>query len=243
MQLVGIDLAWHCDKHPTAIALGALDNGVLSVVSVEASVLSVDEIVQRIDLASKVAGAVTGIAIDASLIIPNRSGQRACETAISKHYGARGAGCHASNTTLYPAADSVALSRRLESSGFAHLNGAKWQIECYPHPAIIEIFGLARRLRYKKGRVADRKVGQKVLAGLVSGLSDNTVLPLRIDSNVRKPLDGEHIESLRGRALKSNEDTLDAVICLYIAGLYAIKAPGRVFGTVQDGYIWVPQAG
>lgn len=241
MQLVGIDLAWRCDKHPTAIALGVLDNGVLSVASVETSVFSVDEIVQRIDSVDSV-GTVTGIAIDASLIIPNRSGQRACETAISKHYGARGAGCHASNTTLYPAADSVALSRRLESHGFAHLNGAKWQIECYPHPAIIEIFGLVRRLRYKKGRVADRKAGQKVLAGLILGLSDNTVLPLRVDANVRKLLGGEYIESLRGRALKSNEDTLDAVICLYIAGLYAIKAPGRFFGTVQDGYIWVPQA-
>ncbi len=45
---------------------------------------------------------------------------------------------------------------------------------------------------------------------------------------------------MSGQALKSNEDALDAIICLYIAGLYAIGFQGQVFGDKSSGYIWVP---
>ncbi|CAI4164027.1 hypothetical protein ALT1644_30015 [Alteromonas macleodii] len=37
-------------------------------------------------------------------------------------------------------------------------------------------------------------------------------------------------ESLKVISLKSNEDALDAIVCLYIAGLYSIKANGTVYG-------------
>ncbi|WP_221893773.1 hypothetical protein [Bathymodiolus japonicus methanotrophic gill symbiont] len=61
---------------------------------------------------------LTGIVIDASLIINNNQGMRQCEREIGRHYGAQGATCHASNTTLYPNADSVYLSTQLLNSGF-----------------------------------------------------------------------------------------------------------------------------
>ncbi|MEJ2621329.1 MAG: hypothetical protein P8163_14015 [Candidatus Thiodiazotropha sp.] len=85
---------------------------------------------------------LSGIAIDASLMIPNQQGQRRCEKALS----------------------SVALSRHLVRQGFQHLGRKKWQIECYPHPAMIEMFRLDRRLSYKKGLVAEGRAGQKQLA-------------------------------------------------------------------------------
>jgi predicted RNase H-like nuclease len=58
----------------------------------------------------------------------------------------------------------VTLSRQLVRQGFQHLGRKKWQIECYPHPAMIEMFRLDRRLAYKKGQVAERRAGQKRLA-------------------------------------------------------------------------------
>ncbi|MES9888067.1 MAG: DUF429 domain-containing protein [Candidatus Sedimenticola sp. 6PFRAG1] len=237
MKLAGIDFAWLCNKNPTAIALGDLADGVLNVTSVEVSVLPVDQIVKKV-LSEE---GLSGIAVDASLIIPNQTGQRSCEIAISKHYGAMGASCHASNLTLYPEAASVELSLILGENGFAHLSTLKWQIECYPHPSIIEIFGLPRRLAYKKGRVAEKKAGQKQLASLIKRLSSSPVLPLHLNPDVYMYLDESHVDSLRGKGLKSNEDALDAIICLYIAGLYANGAPGRTFGNTDDGYIWVPQ--
>jgi predicted RNase H-like nuclease len=174
------------------------------------------------------------------LIIPNVTGQRACERALSVHYGKMGASCHASNLTLYPDAASVALSRKLEEHNSKHLGTKKWQIECYPHPAIIEIFGLPERLKYKKGRVAEKKAGQKQLASLILDLSNSPTLPLHLGSDVREFIDPAHIEGLRGKALKSNEDMLDAIVCLYVAGLYAIGARHKVFGDTTSGYIWVP---
>jgi len=54
-------------------------------------------------------------------------------------------------------------------------------------------------------------------------------------------LDGDYIDSLVGQGLKSNEDVLDSIICLYIAGLYSTAANGQVFGNADGGYIWVPQ--
>ncbi|MGB5541208.1 MAG: DUF429 domain-containing protein [Gammaproteobacteria bacterium] len=239
MILAGIDLAWACTKNPTAIAVGAYDGGFLHVTHADASVLTVDGIVNRLlDI-----NGLTGVAIDASLIIPNVTGQRVCERELSVHYGKMGASCHASNLTLYPAAASVALSRKLEEHGFKHLGAEKWQIECYPHPAIIEIFGLTQRLKYKKGRVTEKKSGQKQLASLISSLSNSASLPLQLGSNLREIIDPAHIDALRGKALKSNEDMLDAIICLYIAGLYAIGARHRVFGDTSEGYIWVPAPG
>jgi predicted RNase H-like nuclease len=236
MILAGIDLAWACTKNPTAIAIGTSDGGKLQVTHVNASVLPVEGIVNRL---LNING-LTGVAIDASLIIPNVTGQRACERDLSVHYGKMGASCHASNLTLYPDAASVALSRKLEEHGFKHLGAEKWQVECYPHPAIIEIFGLPERLKYKKGRIAEKKAGQKQLASLISGLSNSPTLPLRLGSDVRKFIDPAHIDALRGKALKSNEDMLDAIVCLYVAGLYAIGARHRVFGNNSEGYIWVP---
>jgi len=67
MQLAGIDLAWSCTRNPTAIAVGKYDDGILHVTHVNASVLTVDGIVERfLDI-----NGLTGVAIDASLIIPN----------------------------------------------------------------------------------------------------------------------------------------------------------------------------
>jgi predicted RNase H-like nuclease len=236
MILAGIDLAWACTKNPTAIANGTYDGGILQVTDVHASVLAVDGILERLlDI-----NGLTGVAIDASLIIPNVTGQRACERELSAHYGKMGASCHASNLTLYPDAASVALSRKLGEHDFKHLGKETWQIECYPHPAIIEIFGLPERLKYKKGRVAEKKAGQKQLASLISGLSTSPILPLRLGSDVREIIDPAHIDALRGKALKANEDMLDAIVCLYVAGLYAIGARHRVFGDTTEGYIWVP---
>ena len=121
MKLAGVDLAWQGEHNPSAI---------------------VEQLTKQADL--------QGIAIDAPLIINNETGQRQCEKALSRDYGGRKASCHTSNKRLYPDALSVKLSSILYTQGFEHLATSKWQIECYPHPAIIECFALPERLAYKK---------------------------------------------------------------------------------------------
>ncbi len=161
--LAGVDLGWQSEKNPSAIAHGSLNGNVLAVRGLEPAVLGINEVADKL---TGITG-LQGIAIDAPLVINNAEGQRACETGIGQTYGSRKASCHTSNTKLYPDARSVYLSGRLSESGFQHLNGERWQIECYPHPAIIEIFGLPERLKYKKGNVADRGTGLRSSSALM----------------------------------------------------------------------------
>ncbi len=239
ISLAGVDLAWQSEKNPSAIAYGVLNGTALTVTGVDPAVYGIDDVLNQL---TSIVG-LQGIAIDAPLIINNASGQRVCETGIGKEYGSRHASCHTSNTKLYPDAKSVYLSNKLKEKGFSHLEGEHWQIECYPHPAIIEIFGLKERLKYKKGKVAEKKEGQKHLANLIRALKGSSSLSMVMDERGMKYLDDAHIDSLVGQGLKSNEDALDSIVCVYIAGLYAAKSEGQVFGDANDGYIWVPQGG
>ena len=237
MILAGVDLAWKSEKNTSAIALGQLKGNTLEVLTVEPAVLGIEEVRERLLSDTE----LEGVAIDAPLIIENSAGQRECERELSKEYSPKYAGCHPSNKTLYPAAASVELSKALKSEGFSHMRGAKWQLECYPHPALIELFGLAERLKYKKGRVGDKRTGQQRLASLLRGLEGGRGLKLVIDEACSRVLSRAEIASLRGKKLKQNEDALDSIVCLYVAGLRAAGCEGRTFGSVERGYIWVPR--
>lgn len=237
MKLAGIDLAWHGDKNPSAIAIGTLSGSNLILERLEPAILGVSNILELVVNQKD----ISGIAIDAPLVIENQTGQRECEKALSRDYGARKASCHTSNLSLYPDALSVNLSSSLQSLGYEHLSSDLWQIECYPHPTIIECFGLPERLAYKKGSVADKKAGQIKLASFILALEHSSVLSLQIPEQVKVFLSAPYIESLKGKALKSNEDALDSIICLYIAGLYQVQISSVTYGDASQGYIWVPQ--
>ena len=238
MLLAGIDLAWQSEKNGTGVAIGSFESGALNVIRVESGITSISAISSLLGQFSD----LQGIAIDAPLIINNAFGQRHCEKLIGREYGARKASCHTSNLKLYPEAASVSLSKGLLEQGFRHLgSGGKWQIECYPHPALIEIFDLDERLPYKKGRVSEKRDGQAELGRLLASLSSSPVLPLKTAGHISERLSQSYIEALAGIALKHNEDLLDALVCLYVAGLYAVGHRDEVFGSVDDGYIYVPR--
>jgi predicted RNase H-like nuclease len=240
MKVVGIDLAWQSAKNTSAAAIGRLEGDVLAIEALREDLDSVEAIIEFATRHDD----IVGIAIDAPLIINNAVGQRSCERQLSRAYGARKASCHTSNLGLYPDPPSVELANALAKLGFVHLGRpgqSHWQIECYPHPAIIEIFGLQERHQYKKGSAAQKREGQIALAKLLQRLAKSPVLKLHIDERLSSYLSESEILSKRGRALKKNEDALDAIACAYIAGLYALGAPGAVFGDAQEGYIYVPQ--
>ncbi|WP_298220213.1 DUF429 domain-containing protein [Halothiobacillus sp.] len=237
--LAGIDMAWVSDRNPTAIAIGQIHEQQLLVTAIHTQRYGIAQIIESLESAPD----LTGVAIDAPTIITNQGGARACEMALNRVYGRRKAGCHPTNLARFPYADSVALANWLEQEGFEHANpmATRWQIECYPHPALIEIFGLPERHRYKKGTVQERKEGQVALADMLLRLKRSTVLSLQVAADLNYFFDAEHIYHLRGAALKHNEDVLDAIICLYIAGLFACLSSGTLFGDAKAGYIYVPQ--
>ena len=240
-RIVGIDLAWRSEGNGSGIAIGKLQGGLLLLERLCTNVIGVEEVVKIVKSVSNLGG----VAIDAPLIIRNTYGQRPCEHALSKDYGGKKkASPHSSNLKQYPDASSVKLSEWLESNGLIHMgspNIEKWQIECYPHPAIIELFGLEERLKYKRGRINQKRSGQVCLAQHIRTLESYPSLPLLITPGCDKYLDSNCIKELRGTRLKSNEDALDAIVCLFIAGLYTIGQPMTIFGDLKSGYIVVPK--
>jgi len=113
-------------------------------------------------------------------------------------------------------------------------------LEVYPHPALLELFALPSILRYKKGNVATRRSGQRELQKMLSELSRFSP-PLECTPKLSEFL-ATDTNSLRGAALKSNEDALDAILCAYIAYYYWFWgfARTRLFGDEKSGYILVP---
>ena len=187
----------------------------------------------------------TFVAIDAPLIISNPEGQRRCETLVGNCYGGRHASCHTSNLSLYPQAASVTLASQLIKLGFRHAPLARSEdqrvmLEVYPHPALLELFALPSILRHKKGNVATRRGGQRELQKMLSELS-RFAPPLERTPRLSGFL-ATNTNALRGTALKSSEDALDALLCAYIAYYYWFwgLARTRLFGDPNSGYILVP---
>ena len=240
MKIIGIDLAWQSETNTTALAVGDLSDERFRISSIYDSLTSLESIIEMIKSEKN----VQGLSIDAPLIINNATSQRSCERELGKEYGSRYASCHTSNTTRYPNASSTILSDHLSKESFKHLGNPKigqWQIECYPHPALIEIFDLPERLQYKKGTVAKKKQGQINLANLLKSLEYSNILKLTIDNTNKIYLDEDHIRRQAGIGLKQNEDALDSIICAYAGALYASMIPHKTFGNIDTGYIYVPQ--
>jgi predicted RNase H-like nuclease len=235
-HFVGIDLAWRGGKNTSAVTIAKLEDNELHVVKVIPSIAKWTDVLRLLNELDD----VRGIAIDAPLIVKNTSGQRSCERELNKEYSGRHAGAYPANLSLFPDADAGKLSEELTKLGYVHCNrGGKFQIEVYPHPAIIEIFDLSARHQYKKGRVEERRDGQVKLSKMIKDLAHSSVLPMHLSKSLNITLDEIGIKSLRGRGLKQNEDAMDSIICAYIAGLY-YKGLTRTFGNEDDGYIVVP---
>lgn len=239
MLLAGLDLAWATEKNPSGLAIGKISDISLFVQSVS-SISGINNLQDALSSQD-----IYGIAIDAPLIIENPDGMRQCERNLNKQYGKYGSSCHASNQAKFHNFPGVALGKWLRKSGYIHRGipgHEKWQVECYPHPAIINFFNLEYRLLYKKGRVDDKRRGQIQLSNYIRSFKKYQGLDVIIPDHLLYILDEKHISDLKGHQIKDNEDKLDSIICLLIAATYALQRPFEVFGGLDDsGYIVVPE--
>ncbi len=236
-RIAGVDLAWNAEVNASGVAVGRLTLRGLTIESVRGDIIGLDALKRTLDAYEN----LIGVAADAPLIIKNKTGSRPCEKALSRDYSPRWAGCYPSNLTRFPDAGSVMLSCWLEQRGFDHLKyGGKWQIEVYPHPAIVELLSLDRRLAYKKGGQQVQRAGQAKLTNLLRSLADSDRLPLLFDDTIAEFLTPGHVEALPAGRLKENEDMLDAIVCCYIGALFDLGMTRQTFGCRASGYIVVP---
>jgi predicted RNase H-like nuclease len=243
---IGIDLAWQSDRNHSGLAAFSGDAEGAKLIEAKQGVKSLDGVVEFI---AEHTDSTTVVAIDAPLIIRNRTGQRPCETLVTKKFGAAHAGAHPSNLSLYPEPRSVELATRLAKEGFRHCSppgsdwapDGRWFFEVYPHPAHVVLFDRERIIKYKKGRVASRRAGlaefraciARQIFGRAAGFMRNaeTEAILSVD-----------LDLLRGAALKQYEDTLDAILCSYLA--FHLWRWGwersEMIGDLETGYIVNP---
>ncbi|MBW4470945.1 MAG: DUF429 domain-containing protein [Stenomitos rutilans HA7619-LM2] len=238
MKFLGIDLGWSSG----ASGLCCLDwqGGRLELVDLRREDAT-EDILGWVDTC--VAPDESGmIAVDAPTLIPNATGMRLCDRLTHKHFGRYHAGAYPANLGLPFAARTVAFGLSLEAKGFHHApaiapkQSGRHQIEVFPHPAIVHLFGLEQILKYKKGKLAERRIE---LARLQQYICDRLpILEPALDVSESLPTE----MPLKGTALKALEDQLDSLMCAYIAAHWWYWGLERnmFLGNLTEGYIIVP---
>jgi predicted RNase H-like nuclease len=237
MKFIGVDLGWRSQPTGLSCLHWQLD-GTLRLTEMT-RLASYPEILEWIDQA--IAPDEPGIiAVDAPTLIPNLTGMRLPDRLSHTHFGKYHAGCYPANLGSPFAAQTVGFGLSLETRGFRHaptLNPkqpGRYQIEVYPHAAIVHLFQLSRILKYKKGRLAERRPELVRLRQHI--LND---LPLLTPSlSIEALPEVPH----RGNDLKALEDQLDSLICAYTAAHWWLWGGDRnlVLGDRTTGYIIIP---
>jgi predicted RNase H-like nuclease len=230
--VVGIDLAWS-PRNATGVVV--LDG---RRVVASATVVPDDEIVGLVP-----DGPVL-VAIDAPVVVPNETGRRPCDAAISACFARFHAGAYPANRSIPWLADPRAgqLADRLGLSTDPCAERAV--VEVYPHAATIALFGLDRVLPYKRGRgrgVDDRRAALDELCRHLEELAGTThgidVAAGPRWAGLREAVTG----AVTGADLGRVEDELDAHVCAQVGALLAADpALVDVVGEPAQGAIVVP---
>jgi predicted RNase H-like nuclease len=240
---IGVDLAWGT-KARTGVAVvdGA---GRLVLVT---SLITDDEL--DATLGPWLAGPCL-VALDAPLIVVNKTGRRPCEGELTRAFAAQHAGTYPCNTGLPTFSDGG------RAAGFARRHdldidatnppgmGNRRALEVYPHSAAVALFDLPRVLPYKarKGRtLQSRRAALLELLALIAGLA----VPVLSGAPGLMAPDGTFERMTReleaaptAAALRRLEDPIDAILCAYV-GLLFRAGLTAVIGDTKTGAIVTP---
>ncbi|WP_089092276.1 DUF429 domain-containing protein [Nodularia sp. NIES-3585] len=241
MKFIGIDLGWK--SQPSGLCCLELTAGKLQILDLDRLELIAD-ILTWIDKTVEPEEPAM-IAVDAPTLIPNPIGSRLPDKLTHKYFGKYHAGCYPANQNLPFAERTVNFGLELESRGFAHAPTidpqklGRYQIEVFPHPATINLFNLERILKYKKGRINERRLELIKLQNYILDILPTLTPPL---CTLR--LCGSFTSEIptTGAALKAAEDKLDSLICAYVAAHWWHWGEQRnlVLGDRTTGYIVIP---
>jgi predicted RNase H-like nuclease len=239
MKFIGIDLGWR--SQPSGLCCLEWIDGQLQLLDLDrkeaiADILTwIDHSVQPDEPAI--------IAVDAPTLIPNPTGSRLPDKLSHKYFGKYHAGCYPANQNLPFADRTINFGLELESRGFAHAPTiepqklSRYQIEVFPHPAIVNLFNLERILKYKKGRLNERRLELIKLQNYLLNTLLTLSPPLRPGGSFTSEI------PTTGAALKAAEDKLDSLVCAYVAAYWWYWGEERnlVLGDRTTGYIVIPQ--
>ena len=244
MKFLGIDLGWK--SQPSGLCYLELIDRKLQLQDLDRKD-SIADILAWVDNCVKTDESAI-IAVDAPTLIPNATGSRLPDKLTHKHFGKYHAGCYPANLGLAFAQRTVNFGLALEFRGFLHeqtmeaLKPGRYQIEVFPHPAIVHLFDLQRILKYKKGRVGDRHLELTKLYNYITDILPTLEPSLNKDTNSHFLNFEFLVSTCTGTVLKDSEDKLDSLICAYVAAYwwYWGKQKNLVLGDISTGYIVIP---
>lgn len=248
MKFVGIDLGW--SSRPSGLCCLEWTDQQLQLIDLD-RIEAIADILTWIDTRVKLDEPAI-IAVDAPTLIPNATGMRLPDKLSHKYFGKYHAGCYPANQNLPFAERTVKFGLELEARGFAHAPDiepqklGRYQIEVFPHPAIVNLFGLDRILKYKKGKLAERHLELTKLYQYITNILPTLKPPLNLSLSSLRPqrLCGSFPPAIphTSAALKAVEDRLDSLICAYVAAHWWYWGLQRnwVLGDRTTGYIVVP---
>ena len=245
--LVGFDSAWSVTNSGALVAVVKHPNGCLSELDspIPASFPEAVEII--LAWQAEHAVTLTLILIDQPTIVTNATGQRPVENIVSSVVSRRYGGMQPANTgkddLFGPAAPIWAFLTKFGGVGDPFQTDRSTQVfETYPVLSIIAngwtLPNPERGQRLPKYNPANRR---KFVDDDWTHLCDSIIRPLE-----RHNLGGlarwvaERREPGSRRPRKSDQDGLDACICLLAALDLADGKPGLMVGDIQSGYIVVP---
>ncbi len=185
------------------------------------------------------ASGVVVAAVDAPLIVPNETGQRRCETEISRAFWRYKIGAHSSNRSRaeFNPPRAATLADRcgwlVDPAQRGSVN-APVCIEVYPHPAMVGLFGLAERIIYKSG--PSRAEGFAQLVRHFASIGE-----LCLSEHPRWAELSHIVADPKPGDVTRIEDELDAIFCAHLAWLWHHRPDSlQVYGSLEDGYIVAP---
>ncbi|MFW5746570.1 MAG: DUF429 domain-containing protein [Nanoarchaeota archaeon] len=249
IHFVGVDLAWSV-RNATGIAVIEAvekDGRILSARLVHALTAESDEEILKEILLNT--SDHVHVAIDAPLVVPNENGRRRADHVISQLFRTYHAGAYPANRTRLSQWSGYVRGERLgtllEQEGFCQQTHPgktrmrKTFFEVYPHPSMVVLFGLDKVLRYKAKPKHDYATRWEAFRKYQQHLRslEQAYPPLHLSAEIIE----RDLTGLRGKALKHQEDMLDAIFCAYVAEFsFAKPEECAVIGTLQDGYITTP---
>lgn len=188
-------------------------------------------------------GAVDLVAVDMPLARSPICKRRASDLKISRDYGARHCATH-SPSAERPGKISDKFTRDFASAGYPLQTEepvARGLIEVYPHPALIELTGAARRLEYKVARAGRYWPSLKPAERRERLFEKWTMIADSLEaeiSGVREKLPAAAFSG--GVQMKAYEDMLNSIVCAWV-GLCALEGRATPHGD-DDSAIWIPRA-
>ncbi len=236
MRFLGIDFGWQ--GKPSGLAALDWDGRSLSPIETQ-RIKCFEEILAWVDRIASDGEAL--VAVDAPTIITKDDGMRDADREMHNLFGKYHAGAFPANLRRPFAPLTTRLGKELQQKRFEHAceivpqKPGRYQIEVYPHAAIVELFDLERIIKYKKGLIRDR----------FSELSRyRSMLLERLPSlNPALPLSSLPEFEQRGPKMKEAEDQMDALTCAYVGAhwWYWGLRGNRACGSAEKGYIIVPR--